>query len=1191
MKPSRFETSPEDSSAAKQWNHWFRTFENFLATLHTGTAVAPVQVPDASKLRVLINYIASDVFEYISDCETYSDAIATLKDIYVKQKSDIFSRHLLQTRKQKQGETLDQYLQALKILVKDCKFEAVTASKYKDESIRDSFINGLQSNYIRQRLFELKDLDLQTAVNQARALEMAHKQADSYVEHGNFSAHALKTSETPFAEEDEGHNDPVTASIKQKCFFCGFDRHPRNKCPAKDAKCNNCSKTGHWAKCCRSNPGKSEYKSASTASVILATVATETTKYDVLRKSKITLNVGGIFTKNCLVDSGSSESFVDSSFAKRCKLKITQSFPSKVTMASTDLAMNVAGMCTTTIQYGDHGRFEVELGVIDRLCADVIIGHDILKRHEKLEIRFGGPETPLKICGVATAAIEPPPLFAALSSDCKPVADKSRFYSEENRKFIGAEVEKLLHDKIIEESRSPWRAQVLVTGGQHQKRRMVVDYSRTINRYTELDAYPLPNVSLQARTIAGYKVYSTFDLKSAYHQLPLQEHEKKFTAFEANGKLYQFTRVPFGVTNGVSCFQRTIDKVIQEEKLMDTFAYLDNITVCGVDQSTHDSNVKKLREAAAKYNLTFNEGKTISSVSTIQLLGYSIEHGKVKPDPDRLKPLRDLPAPKDGKALKRAIGLFSYYSQWIPKFSELIHPLVACTEFPLNSTLLSSFNEVKSLIENSVINIIQNDIPLVVETDASEHAIAASLNQAGRPIAFFSRSLSRSEQNWHSVEKEACAIVEALQKWRHFLLGNCFQIVTDQQALSYMYDSKKLGKIKNEKIARWRIELSPFKFEIIHRPGKLNEVADTLTRNGPTCGSIQGGGMKELSKLHDLLCHPGIARLSHFIRARNLPYSVEDVKRVTQGCNVCAQVKPRFFRPPEENLVKATRPFERLSIDFKGPLPTVSKNKYLLTIVDEYSRFPFAYPCSEQIADAVIMCLNNLFSIFGMPSYIHSDRGAAFMSENFKQYLVERGIAQSRTTPYNPTGNSQCERYNGIIWKTVQLSIKSRNLAIQHWEEVLPEALHSIRSLLSTATNATPHERLLCHPRKSMSGSTLPNWLLGPGKVLYKRQVRHTKEDPLVDEVDLLDANTQYAHIRFPGGRESTVSTKHLAPAAECLEAHVEEPSQPPEPSYVQENADARQVESAPTPVEQRPPLRRSARESKPPVRLNYENF
>ena len=90
-------------------------------------------------------------------------------------------------------------------------------------------------------------------------------------------------------------------------------------------------------------------------------------------------------------------------------------------------------------------------------------------------------------------------------------------------------------------------------------------------------------------------------------------------------KLYNFTRVPFGVTNGVSCFQATIDAIIKKENLSGNFAYLNTITVCGPDQSMHDLNVKKLREAAAKYNLTFNESKTISSVSTIQLLGYCIE--------------------------------------------------------------------------------------------------------------------------------------------------------------------------------------------------------------------------------------------------------------------------------------------------------------------------------------------------------------------------------------------------------------------------------------------------------------------------------------------------------------------------------------------------------------------------------------
>ena len=175
-------------------------------------------------------------------------------------------------------------------------------------------------------------------------------------------------------------------------------------------------------------------------------------------------------------------------FARKCNLEIVQSSLSKVTMASMNLSMNVMGACTATIQYGEHELFETKLGVIDNLCADLIIGHDILRKHEKLEINFGGPRAPLKICSVATATIEPPPLFASLSPDCKPVADKSRLYTEADRKFIATEVDKLLHEGIIEESRSPWRAQVLVTGGKHQKKRMVVDYSRTINKYTELDA-------------------------------------------------------------------------------------------------------------------------------------------------------------------------------------------------------------------------------------------------------------------------------------------------------------------------------------------------------------------------------------------------------------------------------------------------------------------------------------------------------------------------------------------------------------------------------------------------------------------------------------------------------------------------------------------------------------------------------
>ena len=89
---------------------------------------------------------------------------------------------------------------------------------------------------------------------------------------------------------------------------------------------------------------------------------------------------------------------------------------------------------------------------------------------------------------------------------------------------------------------------------------------------------------------------------------------------------------------------------------------------------------------------------------------------------------------------------------------------------------------------------------------------------------------------------------------------------------------------------------------------------------------------------------------------------------------------------------------------------------------------------------------------------------------------------------------------------------------------VLPDALHSIRSLLSTATNTTPHERFFGYQRRSSCGSSIPSWLSTPGPVMLRRFVRHSKTDPLIDEVQLMDVNPSYAYIRYSDGRESTVS-------------------------------------------------------------------
>ena len=175
---------------------------------------------------------------------------------------------------------------------------------------------------------------------------------------------------------------------------------------------------------------------------------------------------------------------------------------------------------------------------------------------------------------------------------------------------------------------------------------------------------------------------------------------------------------------------------------------------------------------------------------------------------------------------------------------------------------------------------------------------------------------------------------------------------------------------------------------------------------------------------------------------------------------------------------------------------------------------------------------HELFPTFGTPSTIHSDRGSGFLSTSMRRYLNEMGINISTTTPYHPQGNGQCERFNNTIWKTVRLLMHSHKLDISNWEEMLPTALHSIRSLLNTSTNCTPHERIFNYQRRpgSIGSKILPSWLINPGPVLLRNFERSNKNDELVKKVELLEANPHYALIKDQKGITKTVSVQDLAP-------------------------------------------------------------
>ena len=183
------------------------------------------------------------------------------------------------------------------------------------------------------------------------------------------------------------------------------------------------------------------------------------------------------------------------------------------------------------------------------------------------------------------------------------------------------------------------------------------------------------------------------------------------------------------------------------------------------------------------------------------------------------------------------------------------------------------------------------------------------------------------------------------------------------------------------------MELDELSFDIENWLGRNNVAADTFSWTYCISLSCQTSVLVEL---HEKLYHSGVLRLKHFVQSTNLLFSTEDVKKTCAPCRICAELKPQFYQPAKSTLIKATGPIQRISIDFKGPLPTTTCNQYLLVIADEYSRFPFLYVCADIQTSTVINCLELFFSMSGMPDYIHLDKGHSFISCGLKKYLLKK---------------------------------------------------------------------------------------------------------------------------------------------------------------------------------------------------------
>ena len=189
-------------------------------------------------------------------------------------------------------------------------------------------------------------------------------------------------------------------------------------------------------------------------------------------------------------------------------------------------------MCKANIEVKGNAYSSVTFTVLKDLVSDVILGRDFMNLHLSVNIHFGEKKPTLylgKLRIVKTPTTVS--LFKPLSNDRRPISTKSRHYSNTDQSFISSEIQRLLKEDLIERSSSPLRAKPLVVAHENHKKRMVIDCSQTINKFTLLDTYPLPRMRDAVNSVAQYRVFLTLDLTCAYHQVELLVVDRQFTAF------------------------------------------------------------------------------------------------------------------------------------------------------------------------------------------------------------------------------------------------------------------------------------------------------------------------------------------------------------------------------------------------------------------------------------------------------------------------------------------------------------------------------------------------------------------------------------------------------------------------------------------------------------------------------------
>lgn len=855
---------------SSNWASFRADFEDYL--LATGLLKKDADV-QAATLRRLMGSECRHIYKHnlglTQDQQKDVKAILeALEAYFTPTKNVIFERYVFGNLRQEEGETIDAFVTRLREKAATCEYGPL-----KEQLIRDRLVLGITDEDARRRLLRGKDLTLAMAVDICRTAEIMDSKLKTMAldnsRHGeNLNVAEGQRRRPTSRQSDQQATTKPAQSMRGtgECRYCGTQhRRGRDHCPAFGKACRMCGTPNHFAKVCMKRGQNTRQ---------LHTMGTPSEEdHDVdddgqLGQIYTAMSIGAVNTQGkkwfvnlplqngpqrCQLDSGATCNVM----SIKDKMRLSPRTPLQPSLTRLKLYnsawMNSMGLFSThCIIRGKRHKLDFEIVKSDQrpllsgsTCEELgLIRFTIpeeLNSVEHSKLSMLTKESLISMYhDVFNGHIDslPGDLHFELDSTVAPVQCAPRNVPVALKAAVKAQLDQYERDGHLVTVTQPtdWISNLVIVK-RPGKLRLCID-PKPLNRALKRSHYLMPTLEDVLYKLPTARIFTLVDARDAFLQCRLDEESSLMTTFWTPWGRKRWLKLPFGVSVAPELYQRKQHELLGGLKGIEPVA--DDILIVGCGDTEeeairdHDANLIALMDRCRKVKLRLSLKKLQFRVKEVRFHGHILSAEGLKADPDKVRAVLDMPNPTDTKGVQRFVGFVNYLSKFMPRLSEVCEPLRRLLDKDVQWHWLpkhdTAMKEIKTLITAvPVLRYYNIDRPVTIQSDSSQTGLGCCLLQEGQPVAFASRALSQTEQNYAQIEKECLSIVFACQRFHYYLYGRGdVTAETDHRPLVSIFSKPLLSAPK--RLQSMLLTLQNYCLNVVYKPGPEMYISDTLSR-------------------------------------------------------------------------------------------------------------------------------------------------------------------------------------------------------------------------------------------------------------------------------------------------------------------------------------------------------------------------